>query len=45
MPSYAVISAGRGNSYGHPHSETLELLENYGIKVLRTDVDGDIKFK
>ena len=45
MPSYAVISVGRGNSYGHPHSETLELLENYGIKVFRTDMDGDIKFK
>lgn len=44
-PDYAVISAGRGNSYGHPHSQTLELLENYGIKVLRTDIDGDIKFK
>lgn len=29
-PSVAVISAGRDNSYGHPHSETLKLLEDTG---------------
>lgn len=31
------------NRYGHPHCEVLERLEKYGIKIFRTDVDGDIK--
>jgi competence protein ComEC len=40
-PDVAVISAGKGNSYGHP--EVLDILENYGIRILRTDLQGDIK--
>lgn len=39
-PDIAVISAGRKNRYGHPHDETLQLLE--GIRVWRTDTDGAI---
>lgn len=42
-PEIAVISAGKNNSYGHPHRETLDILVKYGITVLRTDRDGDIK--
>ncbi len=41
-PSYAVISAGADNSYGHPHAETLEKLKAQGCKVCRTDTDGTI---
>lgn len=43
LPEIAVISAGKENSYGHPHKEVLEILEKFGIKILRTDFDGDIK--
>ncbi len=39
-PDIAVISCGKNNSYGHPHRETLELLESYGVSVHRTDRDG-----
>lgn len=41
-PSLAIISCGEGNSYGHPHDEILERLQNAGVEVLRTDLEGDI---
>ncbi len=41
-PDYAVISVGAPNDYGHPHEETIELLELLGIEILRTDRNGDI---
>lgn len=43
LPEIAVISVGKGNSYGHPHQEVLDILESYGIRILRTDQAGDIK--
>jgi competence protein ComEC len=42
LPEIAIISVGE-NKYGHPNKEVLEILENYGIRVLRTDREGDIK--
>jgi competence protein ComEC len=42
-PRIAVISCGADNSYGHPHAETLEILNKYGINIFRTDQKGDIK--
>lgn len=42
-PEIAIISVGKDNRYGHPHQETLEILEKYDIKILRTDLDGDIR--
>ncbi|MCM1267512.1 MAG: MBL fold metallo-hydrolase [Bacteroidales bacterium] len=41
-PDYAVISCGEGNSYGHPHAETLNTLRTNGVSVYRTDEDGTI---
>lgn len=41
-PEYAVISAGSPNDYGHPHEETLELLELLDIELYRTDLHGDV---
>jgi competence protein ComEC len=41
-PDIALISAGLGNSYGHPTDKTLSLLSMAGAKVLRTDVLGPI---
>lgn len=43
-PKFAVISCGKGNSYGHPASQTLATLSEFGIDVKRTDEDGTIVF-
>jgi competence protein ComEC len=44
-PTYAVISDGKGNSYGHPHKETLDTLNKFNVKVFRTDELGTIVMK
>lgn len=43
-PQYAAISCGLNNTFSHPHEETLSRLEKYGVKVYRTDLNGDITF-
>ncbi len=42
-PDLAVISVGAKNRYGHPSPKILALLEQFGIKTLRTDQDGEIE--
>jgi len=42
-PQIAVISDGKNNQYHFPTSEVLQRLQNFGIKVLRTDTNGDVK--
>ena len=42
MPKCAVISCGAGNIYGHPHRETLDLLNQAGVDCYRTDINGNI---
>lgn len=49
-PDYVIISVGTGNKYGHPHKETLDLLDQARDKgaireVFRTDKNGDIVVK
>lgn len=41
-PSHAVISCGPGNRYGHPHPETLAVLQDSGVHTWRTDRDGTV---
>ncbi|MBQ8982949.1 MAG: DNA internalization-related competence protein ComEC/Rec2 [Lachnospiraceae bacterium] len=41
-PKIAMISCGAGNSYGHPHAETLERLKNEESLIYRTDQNGAI---
>ena len=41
-PSFAVISCGKDNEYGHPHKETLQKLNLLGCEVYRTDLMGTI---
>ncbi len=43
-PSFAVISVGEHNKFGHPSQFVLDRLEERGIKVYRTDQSGAITF-
>jgi len=42
-PQLAVILVGKDNKYNLPSAETLSNLQGLGIKVIRTDYDGDLK--
>ncbi|MDR3691368.1 MAG: MBL fold metallo-hydrolase [Fimbriimonas sp.] len=43
-PEYAILSCGKNNRYGHPHKEVVDRLEADGVKICRTDREGDITF-
>ena len=43
-PAYAMISAGKDNSYGHPHKEVLDILAKEKVPVLGTYDLGRITF-
>lgn len=44
LPSYAVVSAGKGNSYGHPHAEVVENVEAIKSRLLSTAELGIVTF-
>ncbi len=44
-PTYAIVSAGADNSYGHPHQEVISKLKSRNIKILNTAELGTIVFK
>ncbi len=43
-PEYVIISCGSGNSYGHPHREVMQLLQNKEIEYFRTDEKGTVYY-
>jgi competence protein ComEC len=44
-PSFAIVSAGRGNNYGHPHAEVVDRVLARGIILDSTIESGNIVFK
>jgi competence protein ComEC len=42
-PRVAVVSAGDGNRFGHPHEVVMERLDLSEVPVYRTDRDGDVR--
>lgn len=42
-PTFAVISVGKDNTYGHPSPFTLGRLQSVGATIYRTDLVGDIR--
>ena len=41
-PEVAIISSGRKNMYGHPHSQVIETFSKFDIPVLETAKYGSI---
>ncbi len=41
-PQIAVISVGENNRYKHPSQEVLDILNNFGVEIFRTDQQGTI---
>ncbi len=42
QPKFAIVSAGKDNSYGHPHIEVTDLLFNKRVQILETAKEGTI---
>ena len=43
-PRFAVISVGKKNYYGHPHTDVVDRIQASGIDLFRTDIHGDVEF-
>jgi competence protein ComEC len=43
-PSFAVLSCGARNRFGHPAPEVVERLARLGARAFRTDRDGSVSF-
>ncbi len=44
-PSLALISAGKNNSYGHPHKEVLDLLKQFNVPYVSTQDSDTVTFE
>jgi len=44
FPAITICSCGKGNTFGHPHSETINILEKYNVQHLVTYQEGNIVF-
>lgn len=42
-PKLAIIQVGKSNNYGHPNREVLDSFNEQSVKVLRNDIQDDIK--
>lgn len=45
FPTVSICSCGEGNTFGHPHSETIEKFRKYNVQYLVTYKTGNIVFK
>ena len=41
-PQIAIVSCGRGNTFGHPAPEVIDRLKSSGATIYRTDLDGEV---
>ena len=43
-PKYAIFCVGANNNFGHPRQEVIDLMNEVGAKIYRTDLNGAIIF-
>lgn len=43
LPQYAIISAGKDNTYGHPHPEVVDILNQFNVRIFQTGESGSIR--
>lgn len=43
-PTIGIISCGKNNMYGHPHSQVIAILNKYHVSIRRTDYESTITF-
>lgn len=43
-PEWGIVSAGKDNSYGHPHQEIVDRLNRFGISMKNTVDEGSVTF-
>ncbi len=41
-PKIALIGVGEDNKFGHPNDDVIKRLKNFGAKIYRTDIMGEI---
>lgn len=41
-PTYVIYSAGKDNSYGHPHQESIDIWNAVGAKIYGSDINGTV---
>ncbi len=44
QPKVGIISVGKNNHYGHPHSDVLQILTRNNVQIRRTDSEGTITY-
>ncbi len=44
-PRVALIGVGKDNNFGHPNEDVLKRFENHGMKIYRTDENGEISIR
>lgn len=44
QPEYGVVSRGCENRYGHPHSEVVDVFDQFEVELLDTCEDGSVTF-
>jgi len=42
QPQIAIVSAGRQNTYGHPHPSVIDRLQRWNSKIMSTTAQGDL---
>jgi beta-lactamase superfamily II metal-dependent hydrolase len=44
-PSWTIVSRGCDNTYGHPHTEVVDIVQKFGAQILDTCIHGTVVFE